>query len=188
MQWMRGAGRRTLDRLARNEAGATMLAFVIVGMPLMAGSSLAIEYGRALKVRSELQDAADAAVRRTADRLGAGGQTIYAALRTTLDAQLRPSLRGLPFAYTMAGGSLDLSVHASVATPVATLIGRPAFRFAISGSARVQADTTRAQGGSSPRSPTPGDVEPDAAEDGELTLARGISGPVTVKVNPLPKG
>ena len=61
MRPAKSAIERQLSRLAGNEAGATLLVLAILWMPLAGLTSVAIEYGHALKLRSELQNAADAA-------------------------------------------------------------------------------------------------------------------------------
>ena len=174
--------KRLATRLACHEKGATLIVLTMLWVPLVAVTSLAIEYGHALKVRSELQDATDAAALAGARIIDRGDAAVAATIRATLDAHLRPGVKGLPYSVAVEGALLGVRIDASVATRLTAMFGKAAFRFAITSSANL----------SSPQAagPTGGGK---AASDGdaieaELVLERGNASPVTVTAADRPHG
>lgn len=159
---------------ARSSAGVGVLVLALLWAPLVAGAGIAVEYGQALKVRSELQTAADVAVEAAAHVMVSGEDAVDDILRSTLDRNLRQRLRGLPFRLELHGRMLELHIDADVATRFAALLGKLAFHFRITSSADVLA----------PRSPPPAVSEPD---DAEIALDRGQASPVTVTSGERPR-
>lgn len=126
---------RVWGRLTINASAVALLGLAVMWGPLMGLSCVAIEYGHALKVRSELQDAADAAAEAGARRLVDGDAAVALAIRTALDARLRYGLKGIGFVHSWAAGTLDVEIRARVATRLAAMFGKTAFSFHITGSA-----------------------------------------------------
>lgn len=119
-----------------SETGVVVIVFGVLWVPLMALAWTGADYGRALKLRSEIQAAADAAVAEGVRRMGESQAAIASTLRATLDAHLRERLRGLPFTFSVGGGhELHLSIQANIATTLPDILDKPAFRFSVTSEA-----------------------------------------------------
>ena len=161
---------RTLAEV--HETRLTVLVLTILWIPLLAGISVAVDYGRALKVRSELQDAADAAVTVAASMADKGELAMVAALRMALDQNLRRNLRGLSFVHVVTADRLALRIDARVSNYLASVAGKQAFHFAITSEASLAVPAPVSQDAQPPvasQSPTGDDSE---AEEAEMLLDR----------------
>lgn len=157
-------------KLVAQHASVMRAAAVLLLMgPLMAGASLAVEYGRALKVRSELQIAAEAAVWAAAARAHEGADVVAATLRDTLDRQLRANFKGIPFAFDVSGRALEIRIEASVANALTPVIGKPAFRFEVTSAAPLRAEPVSGNGVGGEHSAARLVEEPESDDD-ELLL------------------
>jgi len=122
-------------RMLPNAKCATFIGFAVLMGPLLAGASLAIEYGRALKVRSELQQAADAAAESALDLAGSSEVVIANVIRGALDANLRRGLRGVPFTFTATKSGASVKIEARLGTRLSALVGKDSFNFKVTSTA-----------------------------------------------------
>ena len=124
-------------RLSARDGVKSLAVFLAIGVPLAAAECIGVEYGYALKVRSEVQDVVDRAVRAAARRLDGGGSVAQRALTASLDAQLRPHLRQLDFQPEVAAehGMVALRVSLKVVRRMSAAFGNTAFHFEIEGQA-----------------------------------------------------
>jgi hypothetical protein len=176
---MRAAARTALKglraRVAVHATSLALAALAVLWAPMAGLGCLAIEYGHALKVRSELQDAADAAAEAGALSLAAGETSLASAIRMTLDARLRHGLKGIQFAHSLHAETLAVRIDAHVATWLIAAVGKDGFNFTISSAADL--NRPRASAG----------LARDAGDaDAELLLERARSVPAVV-TSPRPK-
>lgn len=169
---------------AISEAAATILVLAVSWLPLIGLTCLAVEYGHALKVRSELQDAVDAAAVAGAARVVIAGDTgIGAIVRSTLDAHLRKGLKGIDFGHAVQADTLDVRIDARVATWLTAAFGKAAFHFSIVGSA----DLAHARAAALSPELARGLAEPPENIEAELLLERSI-GNLPIVTSGLPSG
>lgn len=116
---------RLLGAFARDDRGNIAIIFALVLIPAIAVVGTGIDYGRMLKVRSQIQNAADAAAAVAVARADAGIDAVSQALRANLDANLPENLKGLPFKTTIGADrrSLDVTVEATVDTSLLAMVG-----------------------------------------------------------------
>ncbi len=115
----------------------TLAVFVVLGVPLAVGVATAAEYGRALKLRSEVQEAADVAVATAVAEKSRGVAAMRAVLKATFDTHLRPALRAVLRDADIRDdvGRVFVSVPLTVTTTLSALYGNRAFHFTIDSSA-----------------------------------------------------
>lgn len=108
-----------------DERGGVAIIFALMLLPILTIVSLAIDYGRALKVNSELSSAADAATAAALHKLPATVTDLRPFIRIQLDANLPKHLKNLPFDFNISEQRrvIELSVTARVATAVIGLVG-----------------------------------------------------------------
>jgi len=114
-----------LRALARDERGAVAVIFAICIIPAVMLVSGAIDYGRVFKVRSLIQNAADAAVDASRSRLLMGEAEVAQSMRAHLDANLPERLKGLPFELKVADDrrSLEVTLETKVDTTLMAMVG-----------------------------------------------------------------
>lgn len=108
-----------------DERGGIAVIFALMLVPILTIVSLAIDYGRALKVNSELASAADAATAAALHKLPATVTDLRPFIRIQLDANLPEHLKNLPFEFNVSEQRrvVELGVKARVATAVIGLVG-----------------------------------------------------------------
>lgn len=133
---IRGAGRRA-HHIRTDERGTVAVLFALLAIPFFGIAGVALDYGRALKLRTTLQAAADAATSAGLQRLGQGREALHGALRASIDANLPDSLQGTPFQYQIIGDDegVSVQVEASIATTLARLFGHDKFEIKAESSA-----------------------------------------------------
>lgn len=115
----------TLNRFANDERGGVAVIFAAMLIPLITIISLSIDYGRALKVNSEISSAADAATAAVLFKLPASADDLMPFVRRQLDANLPEHLKNLPFELNISESKriVELSVKTEVPTAVIALVG-----------------------------------------------------------------
>lgn len=155
--------------MAADQRGTVAVIFVLCAVPVIAIVSGAIDYGRAAKVRTLIQNAADAAVVAARAKLSAGDDEVSRTMRTNLDANLPDHLKGLPFKLTIASDrrSLDAELETTVPTTLMAMVGVAKVDIVVTSQATLPSTPTFAGRGQ----PSVQDVE--RAMD---SLTRGIAG------------
>lgn len=114
-----------LAGFSRDDRGTVAIIFALVLVPLLAIVSLAIDYGRALKVNSQLYSAADAATAALLHKLPANGTDLTPFVRMQLDANLPDHLKDLPFELVVSEEkrTVELSLNTDVPTALMGIVG-----------------------------------------------------------------
>ncbi len=97
--------------LWHDACGTTAVLFALLLLPLVAVMLLAIDYNRATGVQSELRAATDAAAEAGARHLGQPRDAVTDAVRSSLDADLRPALKGTPMTLEIADDDSRLTLR-----------------------------------------------------------------------------
>jgi Flp pilus assembly protein TadG len=111
--------------LVRDRNGNVAIIFALVLIPIIGVVSLAIDYGRALKTKSLISNAADAALNEIAGMASAERAELERRVRVSLDANLPEDMRGLPFTLRISEQAKTVQLEAATAVPTAimSLIG-----------------------------------------------------------------
>lgn len=103
--------RSTARRFGDDQRGAVAIVFALLVVPTIGIASVAIDYGRLLKIKSSLQFAADAAANAIADDLARPEEALQRSIRTHLDANLPEHLRGMPFELAVPEDRSSVSIR-----------------------------------------------------------------------------
>lgn len=109
----------------RNERGTVAIIFAAILIPIIGISAAAIDFGRASKVRGQLQRASDAAVDAMRLRLDEDRDVLQRAIRAYLDANLPVDLHEIPFAMVIPAdrASIEVSMETYVPTTLMGVLG-----------------------------------------------------------------
>lgn len=118
--WLRWTG---------DEQGAIAILFALLLMPMIGLTLTAIDYGRAIRLESHLQQAADSAAAAALRKLGQEYAVVEGAARQHLDAQLPDHLKGMDFSLEIAPQNKAVEIHvvSSVPTTLIALLGLDKF-------------------------------------------------------------
>ncbi|MFM1814517.1 MAG: hypothetical protein RLZ98_1212 [Pseudomonadota bacterium] len=122
---MAAANSNLVARFQNDERGAIAIIFALVLLPLLGIVSLAIDYGRALSVNSQLTTAADAATAAVLHKLPADADDLKPFVRRQLDANLPEHLKNLPFELTIFEKQrrIQLTMQTEVPTAIVAILG-----------------------------------------------------------------
>lgn len=120
--------RQLLDvarRLAGDREGNVALIFALVLVPIIGVVSLSIDYGRALKTKSLIYNAADAALHGNLGAVMLDRDELHRRVRLSFDSNLPEDLRGLPISLNVneQARTIQLSTATVVPTAIMALIG-----------------------------------------------------------------
>lgn len=133
---------RSLELLcayAGNRRGNVAVIFSLCAVPIITIVSGAIDYGRTFKVRSLVQNAADAAVHAARSKILGDESEVRRVLRAHLDANLPDHLKGLPFNLRIASDrrSLDIDMETAVPTTLMAMVGVSSISVVVTGHAAL---------------------------------------------------
>lgn len=138
--------RRTVELmrgLAGDESGAIAILFALLLMPMIGLTFTAIDYGRAIRLESQLHQAVDAAAAAAVHKLGQDFDVVQHAARQHLDAQLPPDLKGMDFTLeiTPQNKAVEVRVTSSIPTTLLGLLGHD--KFIVQASSLAYAERAR---------------------------------------------
>lgn len=156
--------------------GVVAILFAVLAIPFFGVASIALDYGRALKIRSSIQTAADAATSAGAQRLGQGRDAIFSAIRAGMDANLPETLQGMSFEYQILGENEGVAVQVETAVPttLARILGHEKFDLRVESSAlrpRMSVSQSAAPAGG-PALPRPARSEAEQRQAAEEVARR----------------
>jgi len=116
--------------------GAIAILFALLAIPFFGIAGIAIDYGRALKVRAAIQTAADSASSAAVKRLGEGREAVDGAIRAGMQANLA-SLDGVSYRYNIIGENqgVNVELETTVPTTLARIFGHEKFEVRAESSA-----------------------------------------------------
>jgi Flp pilus assembly protein TadG len=137
MRQTRLTTKRGVRGFACDDSGAIAVMFALLLLPMLGLTLTAIDYGRALRLESRLQTAADSASSAAVHKLGLSRQEIEATARQHLDAQLPAQHKGMPFALTIGNGerSLEIRLETTIATTLIGILGLDKFTVRVASEA-----------------------------------------------------
>lgn len=106
---------------ASDRRGNVAMIFALVLVPILGIVSLSIDYGRALKTKSQLYNAGDAALQSIVGSLNLDRGELNNRVRQTIDANLPEDLRGIPFTLTINEQARSLTVETATTIPTAIM-------------------------------------------------------------------
>lgn len=112
---------RLAGRFNDDRRGNVAMIFALVLVPIIGIVSLSIDYGRALKTKSLINNAADAALHGILDVITLDRSELERRVRITLDANLPEDLRGLPFKLMVNEPTRTIQLTAETVVPTAII-------------------------------------------------------------------
>jgi Flp pilus assembly protein TadG len=163
---MLASSKRRVGAFSRNTDGGIAIIFALVLVPALTIVSLAVDYGRALKLKTTIQNAADAAVVAAAPRLLGSNDELIASVRQNLDANLPEPQKGLKFELKVASDrqSMEVDIDARIETSLVGLVGIDAMNVAVNSKAKLATAPAAAR--------RPGGEPPAGLPDLERELGR----------------
>lgn len=142
--------RRTIEfchRLTTDESGAIAILFALLLMPMLGMTLTAIDYGRAIRLESHLQQAVDGAAAAAVHKLGQDYSVVQSTARQHLDAQLPDHLKGMDFSLEIApqNKAVEVRVESSISTSLIGLLGLDKFTVRASSIAYAERHVRRAK-------------------------------------------
>lgn len=163
-------------RWAADERGAIAILFAVLLLPMLGMTLTAIDYGRAIRLESHLQQAVDSAAAAAVHKLGQDYSVVQAAARQHLDSELPSDLKGMDFTLQIGPQNkfVDIGVESSVATSMIGLLGLKKFTVRASSQAYAERQTRRTK--SIDAAMPPGTDRDVARALEDLAKQAGISG------------
>lgn len=126
------------SRFADDRRGNVAMIFALVLVPIIGIVSLSIDYGRALKTKSLINNAADAALHGILDVITMDRSELERRVRVNLDANLPEDLRGIPFKLMVnePTRTVQLTTETVVPTAIMSLIGISKMDVAVTSTVR----------------------------------------------------
>lgn len=126
-------------RLGADRRGNVAIIFALVLVPILGIVSLSIDYGRALKAKSLLNNAADAALQGNLVAAFLDRDEFQKRVRASMDANLPEDLRGIPFTLNIneSARTVSLSTKTIVPTAIMALVGVDRMDVAITSTIKV---------------------------------------------------
>lgn len=142
--------RRTIElcrRLTADESGAIAILFALLLLPMLGLTFTAIDYGRAIRLESHLQQAVDGAAAAAVHKLGQDYSIVEAVARQHLDAQLPDHLKGMDFSLQIApqNKAVEVRVESTISTSLIGLLGLDKFTVRASSMAYAERNVRRAK-------------------------------------------
>lgn len=128
------------SRWTADERGAIAILFALLLLPMLGMTFTAIDYGRAIRLESHLQQAVDSAAAAAVHKLGQDYSVVQAAARQHLDSELPSDLKGMDFTLQIGPQNkfVDIGVESSLATSMIGLLGLN--RFTVRASSQAYAE------------------------------------------------
>ena len=125
-------------RFASDRGGNVAMIFALVLVPIIGVVSLSIDYGRALKTKSLIYNAADAALHGNLAAILLDRDELQRRVRISFDANLPEDLRGLPINLLVneQARTIQLSTATVVPTAIMALIGVDRMDVAVTSTVR----------------------------------------------------
>ncbi len=131
-----------MRRLAADERGAIAILFALLLMPMLGMTLTAIDYGRAIRLESHLQQAVDGAAAAAVHKLGQDYAVVHSTARQYLDSQLPEHLKGMEFSLEISpqNKAVEVRVESSIPTSLIGLLGLD--KFTVRASSKAYAERT----------------------------------------------
>lgn len=139
---MRGRTIGIWRRLVADESGAIAILFALLLMPMLGMTLTAIDYGRAVRLESHLQQAVDGAAAAAVHKLGQDYAVVQSTARQHLDSQLPDHLKGMDFSLEIApqNKAVEVRIESSIPTSLIGLLGLD--KFTVRASSKAYAERT----------------------------------------------
>lgn len=127
-------------RLVSDREGNVAMIFALVLVPIIGVVSLSIDYGRALKTKSLIHNAADAALNGNLAAIMLDRDELQRRVRLSFDANLPEDLRGLPISLNVneQARTIQLSTATVIPTAIMALIGVDRMDVAVTSTVKWQ--------------------------------------------------